>query len=368
MSAPDPHADPHPSGRRPTDPLSNGRPTWPSLIGDLIAGRHLTGDDAAAAMSMILTDEATSSQIAGFVVALRAKGETADELSGLLDAVLAQASIVPLTVHERAQALDVVGTGGDGANSINVSTMAALVAAGAGAVVCKHGARSASSKCGTADVLELLGVAIEQTPAGVAACVREAGIGFCLAPAFHPAFKASAIPRRELGVPTAFNLIGPMANPARVQRQLIGVAEPRFAIPMVQALQQHGSISTWVVHGGGLDELTTTGPSTVIALRDGSIDEFTVDPGAYGFARATTDDLRGGGPDDNVEVVRRVLAGDPGAHRDIVVLNAGAALMVAGIVEELGDGIALARASIDEGRASASLDALVRVSNASVAP
>jgi anthranilate phosphoribosyltransferase len=363
MTAPDVIVDP-------TDVSTVERadvPTWPSLIGDLIAGRHLTGAHAAAAMSMILTDEATPSQIAGFVVALRAKGETADELSGLLDAVLAQASIVPLTEIERAAALDVVGTGGDGSSSVNVSTMAAIVAAGAGATVCKHGARSASSKCGTADVLELLGVAVEQTPDGVARCVREAGIGFCLAPAFHPAFKASAVPRRELGVPTAFNLIGPMANPARVRRQLIGVAEPRFATPMVQALQQHGLISTWVVHGGGLDELTTTGPSTVIALRDGSIEQFTIDPAHYGLARATADDLRGGAPEENAAYARRVLGGDAGAHRDIVVLNAGAALVVAGLVEELGDGIALARVSIDEGRAITSLEALVRVSNAAAA-
>ena len=270
--------------------------TWPALIGDLIAGRHLTGADASAAMEMILTDQATSSQIAGFVVALRAKGETSEELSGLLDAVLAQAAIVPLDDDERARTIDVVGTGGDGAHSINVSTMAALVAAGAGAPVCKHGARSASSKCGTADVLEYLGVAIEQTPEGVAGCVREAGIGFCFAPAFHGAFKASAQPRRELGVPTAFNLIGPMANPGRVRRQLIGVAEVRFAEAMVEALRQHGLISAWVVHGQGLDELTTTGPSTVIALRGGSIEEFRIDPADYGFAPATADDLPRGRP------------------------------------------------------------------------
>jgi anthranilate phosphoribosyltransferase len=336
--------------------------TWPELIGDLINGRDLTGPDASAAMRMILTDEATSAQIAGFVVALRAKGENAVELSGLLDAVLEQARLVPLTDDERARAIDIVGTGGDGAHSINVSTMAALVVAGAGVPVCKHGARSASSKCGTADVLEQLGVVIEQTPDGVAACVRQAGIGFCFAPAFHAAFKASAQPRRELGVPTAFNLIGPMANPGRVRRQLIGVAEPRFATAMVQTLQQHGLISAWVVHGGGLDELTTTGTSNVIALRDGSIEEFTVDPTKFGLAVATGEDLRGGGPEENAEVVERVLSGVRGPHRDIVVLNAGAALVVAGSVDELGDGIDLAGAVIDDGRAAASLAAMVQVS------
>ncbi len=353
-------------GATPPSSLDSAARTWPSLIGDLIAGRNLTGADASAAMEMILTDQATSAQIAGFVVALRAKGETSEELSGLLDAVLAQAAIVPLDDDERARAIDVVGTGGDGAHSINVSTMAALVAAGAGAPVCKHGARSASSKCGTADVLEQLGVAIEQTPDGVAGCVREAGIGFCFAPAFHGAFKASAQPRRELGVPTAFNLIGPMANPGRVRRQLIGVAEVRFAEAMVEALRQHGLISAWVVHGQGLDELTTTGPSTVIALRGGSIEEFRVDPADYGFAPATPADLRGGGPAENAEVVRRVLAGDTGAHRDIVLLNAGAALVVAGLAADLGEGIERAAASIDGGHAAASLDAMVRVSQSYV--
>jgi anthranilate phosphoribosyltransferase len=344
------------------EPASGPVRTWSGLIGDLIAGRDLTSDDATAAMSMILTGEATAAQIAGFVIALRAKGETAEELSGLLDAVLAEAALVPLTEAERAESLDVVGTGGDGVHSINVSTMASIVAAGAGVPVCKHGARSASSKCGTADVLEQLGVVIEQTPEGVARCVREAGIGFCFAPAFHPAFKASAQPRRDLGVPTAFNLIGPMANPGRVRRQLIGVAEPRFAAPMVQALQRHGLLSAWVVHGGGMDELTTTGPSTVIALSEGRIEEFTVDPASFGIELATEDDLRGGGPEENADAVRRVLAGETGPHRDIVVLNAGAALVVGGIVSTLGDGIEVARAVIDDGRAAQALEAMVGVS------
>ncbi len=338
--------------------------TWPSLIGDLIAGRNLTGADASAAMEMILTGEATSAQIAGFVVALRAKQETSEELSGLLDAVLAQAQLVPLDDEERARTIDVVGTGGDGVHSINVSTMASLVAAGAGAPVCKHGARSASSKCGTADVLEQLGVAIEQTPDGVAGCVRDAGIGFCFAPAFHGAFRASMQPRKELGVPTAFNLVGPMANPGRVRRQLIGVAEQRFAPAMVEALREHGLISAWVVHGQGMDELTTTGTSTVIALSGGMIEEFRVDPTDYGLAIATQEDLRGGGPEENAEVVRRVFGGETGPHRDIVLLNAGAALVVAGLAADLGEGIERAAASIDGGHATATLEAMIRVSQA----
>ena len=213
---------------------------WPVLLNELIAGNHLTADQTGAAMSTILAGDATPAQVAGFVVALRAKGETAEELAGMLGAAMDAASIVPLTEIERADCVDVVGTGGDGSHSINVSTMAAIVTAAAGAPVCKHGNRSASSKAGTADVFELLGVHLELSPEGVARCVREAGIGFCFAPAFHPAFRFAGPPRREMGVSTAFNLLGPMANPGRVKRQLIGVANPTFARPMVDALAQQG--------------------------------------------------------------------------------------------------------------------------------
>ena len=230
-------------------------------------------------MATILAGRATAAQLIAFVVALRAKGETADELSGLLDAVLGAAELVPLGDDLRARAVDVVGTGGDRSHSINVSTMAAIVVAGAGVPVCKHGARGASSQAGTADVLEALGVAIELSPEGVRRCVDEAGIGFCFAPRFHPAFRFAAPARREIGIPTVFNLLGPMANPGRVRRQLIGVADARFAERMLASLRAHGSTDAWVVHGGGLDELTTTGPSTVLALQhDGSARTFTVDP------------------------------------------------------------------------------------------
>lgn len=313
-------------------------------------------------MSTILTGDATPAQIAGFAVALRAKGETAEELAGMLGAVMDAAAIVPLTDTERADCVDVVGTGGDGSHSINVSTMAAIVAAAAGAPVCKHGNRSASSKAGTADVFELLGVHLELSPEGVARCVREAGIGFCFAPAFHPAFRFAGPPRREMGVPTAFNLLGPMANPGRVKRQLIGVANPTFARPMVDALAQQGMNVAWVVHGGGLDELTTTGPSTVLALRDGEVSEFAIDPADLGLAPATADDIRGGSPENNAEAVRRVLAGDLGPHRDIVVLNAGAALVVAGRVDTVAAGLDLAGAAIDDGRAAATLAKMAEVS------
>ncbi len=339
---------------------------WSGVINTLISGTDISAAAAGAALSEILLGDATPAQIAGFVVALRAKGESVDELDGLLAAAMAEAKIVPLTDEERSGSVDIVGTGGDGSNSVNVSTMAALVTAAAGAPVCKHGNRSASSRTGAADVLELLGVAIEQTPEGVAACVRETGIGFCFAPSFHPAFRYAGAPRREMGVSTVFNLLGPMANPGRVRNQLIGVADPAYAMPMLGALERQGVTRAWVVHGAGLDELTTTGVSNVWALADGAIVEFTVDPTAYGLAAATADDLRGGEPAENADAVQRVLAGESGPHRNVVVLNAGAALVVAGQAEDLMSGLALASAAIDDGRASKTLADFVRVSQAQV--
>src|SRR5829696_8257660 len=245
---------------------------WPGLLTELLAGRDLSADQARAAMATILDGRATPAQLIGFVVALRAKGETAEELSGLLDAVLGHAELVPLGDDLRDRAVDIVGTGGDRSHSINVSTMAALVTAGAGVPVCKHGARGASSQCGTADVLEALGLVIELSPGGVRRCVEEAGFGFCFAPRFHPAFRFAAPSRKEIGIPTVFNLLGPMANPGQVRRQLIGVADAGFAARMLASVRAHGSTDAWIVHGGGLDELTTTGPSTVLALRhDGGV-------------------------------------------------------------------------------------------------
>ncbi len=336
---------------------------WPGLLTELLAGRDLSAEQARSAMATILAGQATAAQLIGFVVALRAKGETADELSGLLDAVLAAAQIVPLDDDLRDRAVDIVGTGGDRSHSINVSTMAALVTAGAGVPVCKHGARGSSSECGTADVFEALGVAIELSPDGVRRCVEEVGIGFCFAPSFHPAFRFAAPSRREIGIPTVFNLLGPMANPGRVRRQVIGVADPRFADRMLASLRAHGSTDSWVVHGGGLDELTTTGPSTVLALRhDDGARTFTVDPVELGLAPATHEQLVGGNPAHNADVVRRVLAAERGAHRDIVVLNAAAALVVAGVAGDLQEGVATAEQSIDSGTAAEVLDAMVRVS------
>jgi len=335
---------------------------WPTLLGHLVARRDLTAVQARAAMATILAGDATPAQLIGFVVALRCKGETAEELAGLLDAVLAAATLVPLDERLRDEALDIVGTGGDRSHSVNVSTMAALVVAGSGVPVCKHGARAASSRCGTADVLEALGVAVDLAPDAVARCVVDAGMGFCLAPSYHPAFRFAAPSRREIGIPTVFNLLGPMANPGRVRRQLIGVADPAAAGRMVDTLRGHGSIRAWVVHGAGLDELTTTGTSTVLELDGGEVRSFEVDPVALGLAPAVPADLTGGDPADNAAAVRRVLAGEPGPHRDIVVLNAGAALVVAGRVGSIEEGIEVAGRTIDRGDAAAALERLVAVS------
>jgi len=340
---------------------------WPALLTALLERRDLSADEARAAMATILAGDATPAQLIGFVVALRAKGETPEELSGLLDAVLAAATIVPLSEQLRATAVDIVGTGGDRSHSVNVSTMSAIVVAGAGVPVCKHGARASSSKCGTADVLEALGVAIDLPPTGVLRCVERAGIGFCLAPSYHPAFRFAAPSRREIGIPTVFNLLGPMANPGRVRRQLIGVANPAVAERMLASLRIHGSITAWVVHGSGLDELTTTGTSTVLALEDDHVRSFTVDPVALGLAPAIPDELVGGEPAQNADAVRRVLQGDHGAHRNIVVLNAGAALVVAGRAASIAEGIELAAAAIDSGAAAATLQFFIDESQAAAA-
>ncbi len=335
---------------------------WPALLTDLIERRDLTASQARSAMATILDGHATPAQMIAFVVALRAKGETPEEISGLLDAVLEVATLVPMSDELRSRAIDVVGTGGDRSHSINVSTMAAIVVAGAGVPVCKHGARAASSKCGTADVLEALGVVIDLPPAGVLACIEHAGIGFCWAPSYHPAFRFAAPSRREIGIPTVFNLLGPLANPGRVRRQLIGVANPAVAERMLAALRIHGSERAWVVHGNGLDELTTTGTSTVLALEDDCVRSFTVNPVDLGLAPAISDELVGGDPPENAEAVRRVLEGAHGAHRNIVVLNAGAALVVAGEVTNLRDGIQRAAESIDSGSAAATLQRFVEAS------
>lgn len=336
---------------------------WPAVLGPLTSGTDLTANQAAAAMAEILDGVATSAQIAAFIVALRMKGETVDELNGLVDAMLDFAVKVPLS--EPDSAIDIVGTGGDRAHTINVSTIAALVVAGAGARVCKHGNRAASSKCGAADVLEALGVAIDLGPDGVARCVDEAGMGFCFAPRFHPAMRHAGPPRRELGVPTVFNFLGPMTNPGRVRRHVIGLADGSMAERMLQVLADHGTRRALVVHGDdGLDELTTTSTSTVHELRNGEVTTIKVDPGSLGFAPARREELTGGDATENAAMAQAVLAGQPGPQRDIVMLNAAAGLLVADLVDDLADGVELAGAVIDDGRAAAALDRLVTSSQA----
>ncbi|HEX6418787.1 MAG TPA: anthranilate phosphoribosyltransferase [Acidimicrobiales bacterium] len=336
---------------------------WPTVLGVLAAGRDLTSQQARSAMTEILDGAASPAQIAGFIVALRMKGETVDELDGMLQAMFDAADRVELAPG--APVVDVVGTGGDRAHTINVSTLAALVVAGAGGRVCKHGNRAASSAAGTADVLEALGVRIDCGPAEVARCVAEAGIGFCFAPRYHPAMRHAGPTRRELGIPTAFNMLGPLANPAGARRLMIGVSDPAMAERMAGVLAARGAERALVVHGDdGLDELTIATTSRVVELRDGALTSYVIDPAALGLATAPAAAVVGGDPATNAALARRVLDGEAGPHRDIVVLNAAAALTVAGLVDEIAAGLDVARATIDDGRAAKALDRLVAVSNA----
>lgn len=336
---------------------------WPAVLGPLTSGRSLTSVLAEAAMAEVLEGAATPAQLAGFIVALRMKGETVEELVGLLTAMLAAAEPVPLASTDGL--VDTCGTGGDRSRTINVSTIAALVVAGAGGRVCKHGNRAASSACGSADLLEALGVAIDLGPAGVARCIDEVGIGFCFAPRFHPAMRHAGPARRELGVPTVFNFLGPMANPARVRRQVLGVSDPSMAERMAQVLGANGAERALVVYGhDGLDELTTTTTSTVLELRDGGLRTYVVDPVELGLAPADPAELKGGDAATNASLARAVLGGEPGPRRDVVLLNAAAGLVAAGLADDLVDGLVLAASSIDEGRAAATLDRLVDISTA----
>ncbi len=341
---------------------------WPALIGPLLRGQSLQRDHAAAGMAAILAGEATPAQIAGFAVGLRQKGETVEELSGLLDAILLAADRVELPSPLNDTAVDIVGTGGDMSHSINVSTTSMFVLAGAGVVICKHGGRAASSACGAGDLLAALGVAIELSPLGVRRCVVDAGLGFCFAPRFHPGFRHAAPVRRELGVQTVFNILGPMANPARVKRTVLGVADPTMVERMLGVMGEHGSTRVLMVHGGdGLDEITTTGPTRTWELRDGRVVTGVIDPAALGLRLATADQLLGGSPELNAALSTAILSGEPGPHRDIITLNAAAGLLIADKVDTLADGLELARAVIDDGRALAALDRLVTVSQLAAA-
>ena len=342
--------------------------TWPEVLARLSRRESLTAAEAEETLGVVLAGEATPAQVGAFLTLLHAKGETAEEVTGLARAMVDAAVPCPLGDHARGPVVDLVGTGGDRLASINVTTLAAFITAGCGVPVCKHGNRAASSSVGTADVLEALGVAIEIGPEGVARCVAEAGMGFCFAQRFHPAMRFVGPVRKELGVPTVFNYLGPLTNPSRTRHQLVGVSDPAMGPVMAGVFGATGSRRTFIVHADdGLDELSVTSPSNVLEVSgDGSGDyELTgwrVDPATLGFAPATLADLRGGNAAFNAGVIRSVLEGEQGARRDIGVLNAAAALMVAGRVDDLESGVVQAAEALDSGRAVSVLDALVATS------
>jgi anthranilate phosphoribosyltransferase len=331
------------------------RTTWPAVLGALTRSEALTEDEAEWAMGEIMDGAATSAQIAGFAIALRMKGASVAEMSGLARAMLAHAT----PIHVAGHIVDLVGTGGDGAHTVNVSTMATMVAAAAGARMVKHGNRAASSACGAADVLEALGVVIDLPPAASASLAADIGIAFMFAPVYHPALRHAGPTRSQLGVPTVFNFLAPLANPAQPSALAVGVADLRMA-PVIAGVLAERGCSALVFRGtDGLDELTTTGPSSVWVVHGGESAETTFDPASLGLARATIADLRGGDAEFNASVVRSVLSGAPGPVRDIVLLNAAAALAAAAgvpgpeaLVPALADGFARAAQAIDSGAAS----------------
>jgi anthranilate phosphoribosyltransferase len=331
---------------------------WPHTLHRLASHQALSAEEAAEAMRAIMSGDVTPGQVGGFLMALRTKGETVDELDGLARTALEFAR----PVSAPAPVLDTCGTGGDRSGTFNISTLSAIVVAGAGVPVAKHGNRAASSHCGSADLLEALGVRIDLDAAGVERCLAEAGIGFMFAPVFHPAFGHAASVRRELRVPTSFNFLGPLTNPGRPAAQVVGVSDERMLPLMAEVLARRGTRAKLFRGEDGLDELTTTAPSVMLDVGDGEVRQSRLDPTVHGIARATRDDLRGGDPIEAARVARAVLDGEPGPKRDIVLLNAGAALEVAGAVADLEAGIALAAASIDDGRATATLDRWVAVS------
>jgi anthranilate phosphoribosyltransferase len=329
-------------------------------IAKVVRCENLTEDEAASAFETIIRGDATQVQIAGFLVALRMKGETAEEITGF--ARTARAMATP--IHVDGALLDTCGTGGDGLATFNISTLSAIVAAACGARVAKHGNRAASSLCGSADVLEKLGVKIDLPPEGVARCIEQAGIGFLFAPVFHPSFRFAGVPRRELAIRTVFNVLGPLCNPAGARYQALGVADGAMAAKMADVLLRLGVERAIVFHAAdGMDELSVASPSFVIEI-DGTRKEYELDPADLGLARAPIESLRGGGPDENAAVARELLEGATGPRRDVVLLNASAALRAAGLAKDWKEGIGLAAEAIDKGRAGQVLQRWVTISQA----
>jgi len=338
-----------------------GAHTWPNLLSALLLGDELSAQDTAWAMGEIMAGNATPVQVAALAVALRAKGETPAELGGLVQAMLANATLVELPAETRAKAVDVVGTGGDRAHTVNISTMAAIIVAASGVTVVKHGNRAASSACGTADLLEFFGIPLDLGPVGVARTVAEAGIGFCFAARYHPGMRHAAVPRRELGVPTFFNMLGPLTNPARPRSAAVGCFDLRMAPVMAEVFALRGD-SALVMRGeDGLDEFTTAAPTRVWIAREGKVEETVIDATDLGLPRSAPGDLRGGDAAFNAAAATRMFAGEPGPVRDAVLVNAAAALTAqsgfpGAFQDDLRDGIARAADTVDSGAATALLE------------
>lgn len=335
-----------------------------ALLGIAATGRALTRPEAEAAFEIIMSGDATPAQMGGFLMALRVRGETVDEITAAASVMRNKA----LKIQAPADAIDTCGTGGDASGTYNISTAVALVCAGLGVPVAKHGNRSLTSKSGAADVLTALGVDIDCAISLIEEAIRDANVGFLMAPRHHGAMRHVAGTRVELGTRTIFNLLGPLSSPAGVKRQLIGVFSRDFVKPMAEVLRNLGSVHAWVIHGSdGLDEITTTGPTHVVELKHGSLSEFEIGPADAGLKLAKPEDIKGGDPTFNAAALRRLLDGENGAYRDIVLLNAAAALIVAGKAGDLREGAALAATSLDQGGAKAALEKLVAITNRSEA-
>ncbi|QEE43805.1 anthranilate phosphoribosyltransferase [Rhizobium sp. WL3] len=329
------------------------------FIAKIATRQPLTRQEASDAFEILMSGEASMAQVGGFLMGLRVRGETVDEIAGAVS--IMRQKMVP--VDAPADAIDIVGTGGDGTNTYNISTLAALIVAGAGVPVAKHGNRALSSKSGTADALSQLGVKLDIEPDLISRCIREAGIGFMFAQLHHPAMRHVGPARVELGARTIFNIVGPLSSPARVKKQLFGVYSPEWLIPGAEALRDLGLTSAWVVHGSGLDEITTTGPSHVAELKDGEIRSFELTPGDFGVETVSLDAIRGGDGEVNAAALRDVLGGAKTPYRDVALCNAAASLIVAGKATDVTEGMHLASQSLDTGSAARALETLITISN-----
>lgn len=334
-------------------------PELKPLIAKVANGESLSHEEAREAFEILMSGEATPAQIGGFLMALRVRGETVDEIAGAVATMRSKM----LRVAAPAQAVDIVGTGGDGTGTYNISTLASLIVAGCGVPVAKHGNRALSSKSGAADALSALGVNLEIGAEKIGRCIAQAGIGFMFASMHHSAMRHVGPTRVELGTRTIFNILGPLSNPAGAKRQLLGVFSPRWLMPIAEVLRDLGSERVWVVYGDGMDEITTTGTTNVVALEDGQIRQFDLTPSDFGVPVAALEDLKGGDGFANAAALRSVLGGAKNAYRDISLCNAAAALVVAGRAADIPEGMQIATRSLDSGEAAAALDRLVAVSN-----